>query len=125
MNLQGWRTGQAGWPSAAWLGAGRRQREGAGLSPGPWRGAQQMSPSQLREVCKGGWWWCRRVRRTCLEVVWWAVLEEQPGVKEREKRSRRKGGRKQTCYDFDGGATQAAGRGGVTGEGGANMENKT
>lgn len=38
VNLQGWRTGQVGWPSAAWPWAGRRQSEGAGLSLGLWRG---------------------------------------------------------------------------------------
>lgn len=62
-------------------------------------------------------------RRTGLEV-WRAVLEEQPGAEEREKRSRRKGERKQTCYDIDGGATQAAGQGGLMEEGATNMKNK-
>lgn len=64
------------------------------------------------------------MRRTSLEEGWRAASEEQPGVEEHGKRSRRRGGRKQTCYDFDDGATQAAGRGGVMEEGGTNMKNK-
>lgn len=67
--------------------------------------------------------WCKGTRRTGLEV-WRAVLEEQPGAEERERRSRRKGERKQTCYDIDGGATQAAGQGGLMEEGVTNMKNK-
>lgn len=64
------------------------------------------------------------MRRTSLEEGWRAASEEQPGAEEHGKRSRRRGGRKQTCYDFDDGATQAAGRGGVMEEGGTNMKNK-
>lgn len=64
------------------------------------------------------------MRRTGLEEGWRAALEEQPGVEGHRKMSRRRGGRKQTCYDFDGGATQAVGQGGVMEEGGINMKNK-
>lgn len=123
VNLQGWRTGQVGWPSVAWPWAERRQSEGVGLSPGPWRGAQRTCPSQLREACRGRWW-CRRMRRTGLEEGWRAALEVWPGAEEHRKRSRRRGGRKQTCYDFDDGATLAVGQGGVMEEGGTNMKNK-
>lgn len=118
-NLQGWRTGQVGWPSAAWPWAERRQSEGVGLSPGLWRDAQRMCPSQLREACRGSWW-CGRMRRTGLEEGWRAALDEQPGVEEHRKTSMKRGGHKQTCYDFDYGETQAVGRGGV----GTNMKNK-
>lgn len=123
VNLQGWRTGQVGWPSAVWPWAERGQSEAAGPSPGPWRGAQRMCPSQLREACRGRWW-CRRMSRTRLEEGWRAALEEQPGVEEHGRMSRRTGGRKQTCYDFDDGATQAVGQGGVMEEGGTDMKNK-
>lgn len=51
-------------------------------------------------------------------------MEERPGAGEHGKRSRRRGGRKQTCYDFDDGATQAVNQGGVMEEGGATMKNK-
>lgn len=123
VNLQGWRTGQVGWPSAAWPWAERGQSEAVGLSPGLWRGAQRMCPSRLREACRGRWW-CRRMRKTSLEEGWRAALEEQPGAEEHGKMSRRTGGRKQTCYDFDDGAMQAAGQGGVMEEGGTDMKNK-
>lgn len=64
------------------------------------------------------------MRRTGLEEGWRAALEEQPGTEENGKRSSWRGGRKQTCYDFDDGATQAVGQGGVMEEGGINMKNK-
>lgn len=64
------------------------------------------------------------MRRTSLEEGWRAALEEQPGAEEHGKMSRRTGERKQTCYDFDDGATQAAGQGGVVEEGGTDMKNK-
>ena len=102
LNLQGWRTGQVGWTSSAWSWAERKQREGVGLSPGPWRGARQMYPSQQREACQGRRW-CRRTTTTRdLEAGWKAALEEQPGAEEHgKKRNRRRGARKWTCYDFD------------------------
>lgn len=64
------------------------------------------------------------MRKTGLEEGWTAALEERPGAEEQGKGSKRRGGRKQTCYDFDGGATQAVGQGGVIEEGGTNIENK-
>lgn len=64
------------------------------------------------------------MRRTDLEEGWRAALEELPGVEEHGKRSRKRGGRKWTCYDFDDGATQAEGQGGVMEEGGIDMKNK-
>lgn len=51
-------------------------------------------------------------RRTGLEEGWRAALCEQSGVRECGRRSRRRGGRIQTCYDFDDGVTKAVGRGG-------------
>lgn len=116
VNLQGWRTGQVGWPSAAWPWAEGKQSEGGGLSPGPWKGAQQRCPSHLSETCKGRWC-CAKTRRTGLEVGWRASLEVRPEVLEHGIRSRRRGGHKQTCYDFDGSAMQAAGREGGNGRG--------
>lgn len=64
------------------------------------------------------------MRRTGLEEGWRAPLDERPWVEEHGERSRRREGRKQTCYDFDDGATRAVGRGGVIEEDGTNMENK-
>lgn len=65
------------------------------------------------------------MRRTIdLEEGWRAALEELPGVEEHGKKSRRMGGRKWTCYDFDGDATQTVGQGRVMEEGGTNMKNK-
>lgn len=55
------------------------------------------------------------MRRTGLEEGWRASLEEEPGAKEHGKRSRRRGGHKQTCYDFDDDAAQAVGQ--VRGDG--------
>lgn len=46
-------------------------------------------------------------------------MAEQPGAREYGRRSRRRGGRKQTCYDFDDSAAQAVRVGG-----GANMKHK-
>lgn len=51
-------------------------------------------------------------------------MEELPGAEEHGKRSRRKGARKRTCYDFDDGAMQAAGRGWVMEKVGINMKSK-
>lgn len=64
------------------------------------------------------------MRRTGLEEGWRAALAEWPGAEEHGKKSRRRGGRKQTCYDCDDGATQAVGRGGKIEEGGNDMGNK-
>lgn len=51
------------------------------------------------------------MRRTgVLEEGWRAALEERPGVGEHGERSRMTKGHKRTCYDFDGGWRQAAGR---------------
>ncbi|TNN45516.1 hypothetical protein EYF80_044300 [Liparis tanakae] len=108
VNLQAWRTGQVGWPAAAAAApprAERRPSEGGAPSPGPWRGAGRTSPSRLRGACRG-----RRsgTRRTGLEEGWRAALEQRPRAEEeRGKRSRRREGRKRTCYDFDEDATRA------------------
>lgn len=91
MNLQGWRTGQVDWPSAVWPRAEKRLSEGVGQPPGPWRGAQQKCPPQVRGVCRGVWWRCRR---TGLEEVWQAVLEEWPRMNGVERKSRKTGARK-------------------------------
>lgn len=112
VNLRGWRTVQVGWPSAAWPGAEGSQSGVGGLSPGPWRGAQRMCPSLLQETCRGRWWRRLMRRRTGLEEGWRASLAEEPGAREYGRRSRRRGGRKQTCYDFDDGAAQAVREGG-------------
>lgn len=106
VNLRGWRTVQVSWPSAARSVAEGSQSGGGGLSPGPWRGAQRTCPSLLQETCRGRWW-RRPTRRTGLEEGWRVSLAEEPGAREYGRRSRRRGGRKQTCYDFDDGAAQA------------------
>lgn len=51
-------------------------------------------------------------RRTGLEEGWRAALDEQPRVKWCGRRSGRREGRTQTCYDCDDGVTKAVGRGG-------------
>lgn len=108
VNLRGWRTVQVGWPSAAWPWAEGSQSGGGGLSPGPWRGARRTCPSLLQETCRRRWWHRLTTRRrTGLEEGWRASLAEEPGAREYGRRSRRRGGRKQTCYDFDDGAAQA------------------
>lgn len=115
VNLQGWRTGQVGWPSAAWLWAQRRQSGGEVLSPGLWKGAQRMYLSQAGEACRGKKW-CRRMKD--LEEGWRAALEALPRLEEHGKRCRRRGGRKWTCYDFGDDAKQTVDQGGMMEEGG-------
>lgn len=61
--------------------------------------------------------------RTNLEGGWKASLVEQSLMKKHGKESRRRGERKETCYDFDG-ALLAAGQVSVMGEGGIDMKNK-